>query len=126
MYRLYGALAVLAIIVSLGIGGFLVNTVAAEKLSGTLCEAYELARSGDLNGSEKKINEAAEYMDRRSNVLCIFVSHKILDDIRQETDKAQVYLNEGKRELFLACCRSAIFRTDDFRSLEYPTLSNIL
>ncbi len=125
MYRFYSALGVLAAVLVLGIGGFFVNTEAAERLSGTLNDAYALAKDGDMTGSAQKIEEAVEYMDRRSDVLCLFVSHKILDDIRQETDKAQVYITEGERELFLASCRTAIFRTDDFKSLEYPTLSNI-
>ncbi|MBQ9460709.1 MAG: DUF4363 family protein [Clostridia bacterium] len=126
MYRLYAAITVFATVLAVGIGGFIINTRAAADLSAALNDAYSLAQSGDLNGSKKKMSEAVRYMDKYSAFLCVFVSHKIIDDIRQETDKAQVYLTQGERELFLASCRCAIFRTEDFRSLEYPTLSNIL
>ena len=50
MYRFYSALGVLAAVLVLGIGGFFVNTEAAERLSGTLNDAYALAKDGDMTG----------------------------------------------------------------------------
>lgn len=126
MYRLYGALAVLGVIIAIGIGAFFINTDAADSLSEKLRSAYSFAEAGDMVRSAEKMHEAVNYMDKKSSILCMFVSHKILDDIRQETDKAQVYLGQGQKELFLACCKTAIFRIEDFKSLEFPTISNIL
>ena len=99
MYRLYGALAVLGVIIAIGIGAFFINTNAADSLSEKLRSAYSFAEAGDMVRSAEKMHEAVNYMDKKSSILCMFVSHKILDDIRQETDKAQVYLGQGEKAL---------------------------
>ena len=125
MYRLYGALGILMIIIILTFCTFRVNTDTAGHLGSRLENAFTLAESGSVEESELAMNDALGYIESRSGLLCAIISHKMIDDIRIDMEKAQVCLNRGEISLFLAHCKSAIFRTRDLRELEYPTLMNI-
>ncbi len=126
MYRLYGALVVLAIVAILSGSSFWVNTSAAAQVTGHLQEAYHSAETGDSHISAQHIRQAADMLQEYRQILCLFVSHRTIDSIEQTVAQAEICLRQKEIQPFLLYCRSAMDMTEDFSRLEYPYLHNII
>ncbi len=126
MYRLFGAVGVLILIIVIGTASFVESTKASEEILDKLESAYSLADSGKIKAASIAMKEAANRMNEHSEILCLTHSHQVFDEISLETEKAIGLLEHGEREQFIASCRSIVFRIRDFKELEFPTLKNIL
>lgn len=126
MYRLYGALAVLACVIVLAGTGFHINTTTADGLSEQLQAAYQLAGNGETTASAEHLQSAAALLQQHREWLCIFVSHQIIESIEQTITQAALCLQQQDILSFLLYCRSALDMTEDFSRLEHPYLHNIL
>lgn len=126
MYRLYGALGVLVLVIVLAATGFGVNTTTANRLSEQLQAAYQLADSGDADASAEHITAASALLQEFREWLCLFVSHQVIENLEQAVSQAAVCLQRQDLLSFLLYCRSALDMTEDFSRLEYPYLYNIL
>ena len=126
MYRLYGALAVLALVVLISLAGFFVNTAASDRIIDCLDASLELAKNGEREKSEIAIAEARSLLNSRIEIMFLFVSHRKLDEIEQCIDKAEAYIGNNDMTSYYVYCSSAVELIRDYKSTEYPTIYNIL
>ncbi len=126
MYRLYAAIAVLALVISVTAACFFVNTRTADDITNELEQAYALAKESRTDNSREHIEKALRIIDERRGLVYLFITHKILDDIAQEVSKALECISEGDITPFLVYCRCAVSLTTDLRAMEYPEIANLL
>lgn len=126
MYRLYGALAVLAAVVLISFTGFYINKTTSDKIIGCLESSSELAKQGRADEAKQNINEAQKLLHSRLETMFLFVSHRKLDEIEQCIDKAKTYLDNSDYTSYYVYCSNALELIRDYRNTEYPTIYNIL
>ncbi len=126
MYRLYGAIAVMVIMLTTAGIGFYWNTNASNQVLIHLSEAYELVEAGQIESGQKALAEAAHQLTQHIDTMYLFVSHRKLDEIEQAMKKAEVSLERKEITAFLIFCKSAIELTQDFKNTEFPSFKNLL
>ncbi len=126
MSRLYGAFLVLAAVIVLSFSGYQLNTRTAGQLSTALQQAYHTAANGEHADSVQHMEEAAILLQNNRQQLCLFVSHRTVEEIEQAVAQANLCLRQQNDTLFFLYCKSAIDMTEDFIRLEQPHLYNII
>ncbi len=126
MHRIYIALVILIITVTIIISGFIINTSTSKSVSGKIESAENYAVSGDSENAKKQIRSALNEWESKMEAMLVFVSHGRLDQIEESLNSANTYIEFGELKAFSLECRKTEILIKHFYDLEYPTINNIL
>lgn len=125
MKRLITALIVLALVISIGLTGLIVNTNTTDMVMEKLEMSKNYAFKGNNKQAKKEIEEAINEWENKMETMLIFVSHGKLDQIEESINIADSYLENNEMPLFYAECRRASTLLEHFENVEYPSVTNI-
>lgn len=125
MYRLYGAIGVLALIILITFSGFRFTTHTSSVVSSRLEQAFQQAQNGHITQAQQSMREAEALWDSQTDMMLLFVSHGKADEIETTLTTAASYLESESLPLFFADCQKALMLLSHFSSVEYPVINNI-
>ena len=125
MFRLYGALGVLGVIIVIITTGFIINTRAATEVSDGIEQSVAEAKCGSIGKAAETIRKTRKEWSNKTEIMLLFDSHGRIDDIEKSLIRAECYIENDEVHHFLAECSSAKLMTENFLGFEYPELNNI-
>lgn len=126
MKRLIIAVILIFIVSGLCSFEFILNTKESEKATEYLQQAEKQMNDGNKQGAIHTIKNLRELWERNVESMLIFISHEKPDEIGESISVAETYLRNGELPEFYAECKRIENKLEDFRSLEIPTINNIL
>lgn len=105
-------------------GGFTARS--ADAITGELIAACEAAEKGD---AETAFNRASAALDVLKNVrgqLCVYTAHSRVDELGRSLSGLPDLARSSSQEQFLSECRRTLSLLSSLRTMDTPTLENIL
>ena len=125
MNRIIGAFTVLAGIIITVVSGFFINTETAENVCRSLSLSMDYAENGDIQNAKTELKKALDEWNDNMDTMLLFISHGRLDEIEQSLNTAYAYIKNNDISMYTAECTRAFLMTDNFKSVEFPTVNNI-
>ena len=125
MNRLFGALTVLAGIIVIILSGFFINTDTAGTVEKFLSRSMDYAEKNDIPHAKAELEKALHEWNDNMDTMLLFISHGRLDEIEQSLNTAYAYIKNNDISMYTAECTRAFLMTDNFKSVEFPTVNNI-
>ena len=125
MNRLFGALAVLAGVIIIILSGFFINTNTAGTVEKFLSRSMDYAEKNDIPHAKAELEKALHEWNDNMDTMLLFISHGRLDEIEQSLNAAYAYIKSNDISMYTAECTRAFLMTDNFKSVEFPTVNNI-
>lgn len=125
MNRLFGAFAVLAGIIVIILSGFFINTDTAGTVEKFLSRSMDYAEKNDIPHAKAELEKALHEWNDNMDTMLLFISHGRLDEIEQSLNAAYAYIKSNDISMYTAECTRAFLMTDNFKSVEFPTVNNI-
>ena len=125
MNRLFGAFAVLAGVIVIVLSGFFINTNTAGTVEKFLSRSMNYAEKNDIPHAKAELEKALTEWDKNMDTMLLFISHGRLDEIEQSLNAAYAYIKSNDISMYTAECTRAFLMTDNFKSVEFPTVNNI-
>ena len=125
MNRLFGALTVLAGIIVIILSGFFINTDTAGTVEKFLSRSMDYAEKNDIPHAKAELEKALHEWNDNMDTMLLFISHGRLDEIEQSLNAAYAYIKSNDISMYTAECTRAFLMTDNFKSVEFPTVNNI-
>ena len=125
MKRLSISLVILAIVIGIGITGFIINTNTAKSVIEKVNTSKKYALENNIEQAKKELALAIDEWEENMETMLLFVSHGKLDQIEEAITIAYSYLEHDEMSLFYAECQRAATLINHFENVEYPNINNI-
>lgn len=125
MNRFFGAFIVLAVVLTIVVTGFRINTKTANSVTEKINSSINYHENGNITLAKKEIKSALDEWEDNMETMLLFISHGRLDEIEEALNVANTYIELGDENMYIAECRRAAILIQHFENIEYPTINNI-
>ena len=99
---------------------------SADAMTGELTAACEAAEKGDAESAYDRASAAMDVWEDVRGQLCVYTAHSRVDELGRSLTGLPDLAKSGSPEQFLSECRRTLSLLASLRTMDTPTLENIL